>query len=92
MTEHVTIALTPAQLERARQVAERLGISLESLLVGLIDGNLPHGKAATRPKGDISVIFGIGCSAEPTDIARDKDKMVDEAVWQEHLRKTWQYG
>jgi hypothetical protein len=36
------------------------------------------------------VIFGIGASAEPTDVGRDKDVMVGEAVWKEHPRKTRQ--
>ena len=37
---------------------------------------------------DISIIFDLGASGEPTDIARDKDKMIGEAVWDEYLRKT----
>ena len=38
-----------------------------------------------KPKADISVVFDLGASDEPTDIARDKDKMVGDAVWEEYL-------
>ena len=34
------------------------------------------------------VASDLGASREPTDIARDKDKMIGEAVWEEYLRKT----
>ena len=91
MTEHVTIALSPEQLDLARREAERLGVSLEAYLSRLVEGGLPvtppHAPAKKLP---ISVLFGIGASAEPTDIAKDKDKLIGEAVWQEHLRKTRQ--
>ncbi|MBV9636523.1 MAG: hypothetical protein JOZ40_18030 [Methylobacteriaceae bacterium] len=34
---------------------------------------------------DVSIIFDL-VDGPPTDIAREKDKMVGEAVWKEHLR------
>ena len=90
MTEHVTIELDTAQLARARREAERLGVSLEAYLSRLVEGGLPTAAPAARDKPHISAIFGIGASAEPTDVGRDKDAMVGEAVWKEHLRKTRQ--
>jgi hypothetical protein len=39
-------------------------------------------------KPDISILFDLGASAQPTNIARDKDKMIGQALWEEHLRKT----
>jgi hypothetical protein len=36
---------------------------------------------------DVSVLFDLGASREPTDIARDKDQMLGEAVWSEHLHR-----
>src|SRR5437588_6430765 len=88
MTEHVTISLDAEQLERARHEARRLGISVESYLSHLVLGNLPTPTPAAHGRPHISAIFGIGASAEPTDVGRNKDVMVGEAVWKEHLRKT----
>jgi hypothetical protein len=88
MTEHVTISLDAEQLEKARHEARTLGVSLEAYLSRLVQGHLPM--AAPRPGSSphISMIFGIGSSAEPTDIGNDKDVMLGEAVSTEHLRKT----
>ena len=93
MTEHVTIALESEQLDRARHEAGRLGVSLEAYLARLAEGGLPSAApAAPRRKSRVSAIFGIvpASAGEPTDIARDKDKLIGEAVWKEHLRKSRQ--
>ena len=102
MTELVTISLDAEHLERARREAGRLGVSLEAYLSRLVQGGLPtaapiasglapeQSAAIPRGKPHISAIFGIGASAEPTDVGRDKDAMLGEAVWKEHLRKTRQ--
>jgi hypothetical protein len=37
---------------------------------------------------DVSLIFDLVDEGPRTNIARDKDKMVGEAVWKEHQRKT----
>ena len=87
MTEHVTISLEAEDLEQARREARLLGVTLESFLSRLVRGSLPK----SSPAGDtphISEIFGIGASVDPTDVGRDKDVMLGEAVWKEHLRKT----
>ncbi len=85
MTEHVTIPMDAEHLEQARREARMHGVSLETYLSQLIQGSLP---ALAQPKPSISAIFGIGASAEPTDISHDKDSMLSDAVWNEHLRKT----
>jgi hypothetical protein len=41
-----------------------------------------------EPKGDVSVVFDLGASAEATNIARDKDEMIGDAVWEEYLEET----
>ena len=92
MTEHVTISLDAEHLERAHREARRLGVSLESYLSRLVHGSLPASDLTAHDKPHISAIFGIGASAEPTDVGRDKDTMLGEAVWKEHLRKTRQTG
>jgi hypothetical protein len=37
---------------------------------------------------DVSLIFDLVDEGPRTNIARNKDKMVGEAVWKEHRRKT----
>lgn len=90
MTEHVIISLDTEDLERARREAGRLGVSLEAYLSRLVQGGLPTTAPIARNKPHISAIFGIGESVEPTDVGRDKDALLGEAVWKEHLRKTRQ--
>jgi len=42
-----------------------------------------------RPrKADISILFDLIDEGPETNIARDKDKMIGDAVWDEHRRKT----
>jgi hypothetical protein len=43
-----------------------------------------------EPKDDVSVIFDLVVEREPTDIARDKDKLIGDAVWEECLEETGQ--
>lgn len=46
---------------------------------------------AEQPPGDrpsITAIFGIGASADPTDVENQKDIMLGAAVSKENLRKT----
>jgi hypothetical protein len=50
-----------------------------------VAGDLGEPKKA---KPDISVLFDLVDEGPPTNIARDKDKMVGEAVWEEYLRDT----
>ena len=42
--------------------------------------------------GRRALLFDLGESSEPTEIARDKDKMIDEAVWNEHRREIQEKG
>lgn len=90
MTEHVTIQMDEEALARAREAAEAEGITTELYLEKLIAAYLPVSVSRDRQKQLLSKIFGLGSTAEPTDIAKDKDKLVGEAVWQEYLRGTKQ--
>jgi len=77
----------PVQLKRRAQArAAQLGISLSEYLRRLIAQDLRPPKA--KPKTDISVLFDLITDGPRTNIARDKDKMLGEAVWKEHLRQT----
>src|SRR6185295_8258589 len=84
MNARTQITMDPELQRRAQARAAELGISFAEYIRRLVTGDLAETKQV-RP--DISIMFDLGASGEPTDIARDKDKMVDEAVWQEHLRK-----
>jgi hypothetical protein len=76
--------MDPEMQRRAQAKAADLGISFAEYVRRLVANDLGEPK----PKADISIIFDLGASKEPTDIARDKDKLLGEAVWQEYLRKT----
>jgi hypothetical protein len=41
-----------------------------------------------KPKPNISIFFDLIDEGPPTNIARDKDKLVGEAVWEEYLHET----
>jgi len=69
---------------RAHAKAAELGISFAEYVRRLVERDLGEPK----PKADISVVFDLGASEEATDIARDKDKLLGEAVWEQYLRKT----
>jgi len=90
MTEQITLELEEKDLARARLAAEAQGVAMEAYLRQLIAANLPISGAQSRQQMFLSKIFGMGSSAEPTDIAKDKDKLIGEAVWEEYARETKQ--
>jgi hypothetical protein len=83
MNARTQITMDPDLQRRAQAKAAELGISFAEYIRRLVVGDLGERK----PKADISAVFDLGASEEPTDIARDKDKMIGEAVWQNYLRK-----
>jgi hypothetical protein len=90
MTEHVTIPLDKDELARARLAAEAQGVATEVYLRTLIAAHLPFADPLSKQQFYLAKIFGMGSSAEPTDIAKDKDKLIGEAVWEEYQRETKQ--
>jgi hypothetical protein len=84
MNARTQISMDPELQRRAQARAEELGISFAEYVCRLLASDLGEPK----PKADISIVFDLGASDEPTDIARDKDKMIGEAVWEEYLRET----
>jgi hypothetical protein len=92
MTKHVTIELDENDLARAHLAAEARGIAIEDYLKWLIAAHLPLQASEKRQRTLLGKIIGMGSTAEPTDIAKDKDRLIGEAVWEEHLRKTKQEG
>ena len=84
MNARTQITLDPEMRRRAHAKAAELGISLAEYVRRVIARDLGEAK----PTADISMIFDLGAEGEPTDIARDKDKLIGGAVWEEYLRKT----
>ena len=88
MSKHVTIELDEEELARARAAAEARGVPLEEYLEQLVAAHLPPGVSPSRQRGLLEKIIGMGSTEHPTDIARDKDKLIAEAVWEEYQRET----
>ena len=84
MATRTQITLDPLTQRRAHAKAAELGISFAEYVRRLVARDLGEPK----PKADISIFFDLIDEGPPTDIARDKDKFLAEAVWKEHLRKT----
>jgi hypothetical protein len=78
------ITLDPDLQRRARSRAAELGISFAEYVRRAVARELGE----PQEKTDISVIFNLVRDGPVTNIARDKDKMIGEAVWKEHVRKT----
>ena len=84
MNARTQITMDPELQRRAHAKAAELGISFAEYVRRLVADDLGEPKR----KVDISAIFDLVDEGPPTDIARDKDQMVGEAVWAEYLRKT----
>jgi hypothetical protein len=84
MNARAQITMDPETQRRAHAKAQALGISFAEYVRRLVHqdlGELPE-------KADVSIVFDLGASAEPTNIARDKDKLIGDAVWEEYLDET----
>jgi len=88
MTVQLTVPIDDASLERARVAAAARGLTVEAYVAELVKTFLPP--VSPDANTDVSSIFGLIEDGEPTDIAKDKDKLVGEAVWQEYLAETKQ--
>lgn len=89
MTAHSTrsqITLDPETQRRAQAKAAELGISFSEYVRRLLARDLGE----PRPQADVSVIFNLVKAGEPTDIGRDKHKLIGEAVLDDYLESTGQ--
>jgi hypothetical protein len=84
MNARTQITLDRETQRRAQAKAAELGISFAEYVRRLVADDLGEPKR----KPDISIIFNLVDEGPPTNIARDKHKMIGEAVWQDYLRKT----
>jgi hypothetical protein len=76
--------MDPETQRRARAKAAELGISFAEYIRRLVDNDLGDPK----PTFDITQMFDLVKEGPPTNIARDKDKLIGEAVWEDYLRST----
>jgi hypothetical protein len=65
MTTHVTTDLNESEVARAHLVAE---------------AHLPSEMPKNQQKALLRKIIDLGSTADPTDIAKDKDRLMGEAV------------
>lgn len=84
MNVRTQITIDPELQRLAHAKADELGISFAEYVRRLLAQDLER----TRRQVRISAAFDLVDEGPPTNIARDKDEMIAEAVWQEHLRKT----
>ena len=83
MNARTQIKLDPEVQRQAQAKAAELGISFAEYIRRLVSQDLGEPKR----RAHISVLFDLVDEGPPTNVARDKHKMLDEAVWQEYLRK-----
>ena len=75
MMARTQISLDPELQQKARRRAARLGVSFAEYVRRVVERDLGR----PRPKGDPSAVFNLGSSGG-SDVARDKDAMLGEAV------------
>jgi hypothetical protein len=74
--------MDPEMQRRAEAKAAELRISFAEYVRRLVASDLGEEK----PDYDVTELFDYVKGGPVTDIARDKHKMVGDAVWEEHLR------
>ena len=84
MSARTQITLDRETQRRVHAKATELGISFAEYIRRLVANDLGE----TQQKADISIIFDLVDEGPPTNIARDKHRMIGEAVWQQYRRKT----
>ena len=81
MMARTQVSLEPELQRRARERAAQLGISFAEYVRRLVDQDLREPKRPVPP----SLVFSLGRSGG-TDIARDKDELVADAIESHHRR------
>jgi hypothetical protein len=78
MVARTQIYLPEPEHRRARIRAAEQGISLSEYIRRLIKRDLETTEPAARTT--IDEIFGLAAAGEPTDVGRDKDRLLGEAI------------
>jgi hypothetical protein len=84
MAARTQITMEPALQRRARERAAELGISFAEYVRRVVTRDLGEGEN----RADVSMVFDLVQGGPETDVARNKDRMVGEAVSAEHVRET----
>ena len=84
MNVRTQVTLDPELQRRAHARAAELGISFAEYMRRLVSNDLGEPKR----KSHVSEIFDLVKDGPVTNVARDKDKMIGDAVWQEYLHET----
>ena len=85
MTRPTNVLLDPPLRAVAKRRADELGLSVSAYIRELIRSDDAAARAANR---DITPLIGIlGSEGGPSDIARDKRKMIGEAFGEEFDRR-----
>jgi uncharacterized protein with beta-barrel porin domain len=82
MNARTQITMDPELQRRAHAKAAELGISFAEYVRRVVANDLGE----PQPKHDVTKLFSYVKGGPATNIARDKDKMIGEAVWEDHLR------
>ena len=84
MNARTQIKLDPETQRRAQEKAAELGISFAEYVRRVLAQDLgPATRSAT-----VSLIFDLVDEGPSTRVALDKDKMIADAVWSEHTRRS----
>jgi hypothetical protein len=84
MTARTQITMEPTLQRRAHERAAELGISFAEYVRRVVTRDLGEGEGSA----DVSMVFDLVQGGPETDVARNKDRMVGEAVSAEHDRET----
>jgi hypothetical protein len=79
MIARTQVTLDPEMQRRAQARAAELNISFAEYVRRL----LAHDLGESRRKADVSVVFDLADAGPTTNVARDKDKMIAEAILKE---------
>jgi hypothetical protein len=78
MATQAQILLDVETVHLAERRADELGLSVAQYITEVLSRDLRS--EPTEGRVDPSVVFDLGSSTKPTNIARDKDRMVGAAV------------
>jgi hypothetical protein len=82
MMARTQITLEPETHKRARQRASELGVSLAEYFRRLVQKDL----GSPKKKADVSLIFNLGRSHGISNVAKNKDRMIGQAIAAEFER------
>ena len=86
MNARTQITMDPELQKRAQAKAADLGISFAEYVRRLVASDV--GQPEPKSKPDISIVFDLVDEGPITNIARDKNKFIGQAVLEDYLRAT----